>query len=112
MSHTDVEDNSSDNHDIQYLEHPAGIVEQVNVDSVTADLKKDQSPTTATETRTERLSDAASIQSALPLGPVDDELQPSPPLPPSSPTRNATPVTEDHAIAAGRRRSIPDVRCS
>ncbi|KAF5390340.1 hypothetical protein D9757_002783 [Collybiopsis confluens] len=111
MSHTDVEDNSSDNHDIQYLEHPAGIVEQVNVDSVTGDLKKDQSPTTATANTTERLSDVASIQSASPLGPVDDE-QPSPPLPPSSPTRNATAAMEDHTMAAGRRRSTPDPRSS
>ncbi|KAJ3710636.1 hypothetical protein DFJ43DRAFT_1162094 [Lentinula guzmanii] len=36
MSQPDVDDNSSDNHGVQYLEHPAGIV------GVTGEPKKDE----------------------------------------------------------------------
>lgn len=110
MNQPDVDDNSSDNYEVQYLEHPAGIVEEVHVQNVTGESKKDESPTT-TATRTERLSDAASIQSASPLRPNDDGLQDnvSSSLLPPSPTRSAHAVaTEDRNIS--RRRSITDVR--
>ncbi|KAJ3775999.1 hypothetical protein FB446DRAFT_822035 [Lentinula raphanica] len=63
MSQPDVDDNSSDNYGVQYLEHPAGVVE---VQNITGEPKKDESPT-ATVTTTERLSDAASIKSTPPL---------------------------------------------
>ncbi|KIK71134.1 hypothetical protein GYMLUDRAFT_185561 [Collybiopsis luxurians FD-317 M1] len=114
MSQTDPEDNSSDNYDIQYLHHPAGIVEQVTVDNVTGDPKKDQSPTAATATTAERLSDAASIQSSSPLGPINDEPPEtvSSSLSPPSPTRSAhTVATEDRTSSVGRR-STPDPRSS
>ncbi|KAJ3905478.1 hypothetical protein F5879DRAFT_878890 [Lentinula edodes] len=112
MNQPDVDDNSSDNYEVQYLEHPAGIVEEVHVQNVTGESKKDESPTT-TATRTERLSDAASIQSASPLRPNDDGLQDnvSSSLLPPSPTRSAhTVATEDRSIS--RRRSITDPRSS
>ncbi|KAJ4486320.1 hypothetical protein J3R30DRAFT_3366490 [Lentinula aciculospora] len=112
MSQLDVDDNSSDNHGVQYLEHPAGIVEGVHVQEITGEPKKDESPT-ATATTTERLSDTASIKSTPALRPSDYELQDnvSSSLPPPSPTRSAhTTVTEDRSI--GRRRSITDPRSS
>ncbi|KAJ3776950.1 hypothetical protein FB446DRAFT_842068 [Lentinula raphanica] len=109
MSQPDVDDNSSDNYGVQYLEHPAGVVE---VQNITGEPKKDESPT-ATATTTERLSDAASIKSTPPLRSSVTELQDnvSSPLPPPSPTRSAhTATTEDRSVI--RRRSITDPRSS
>ncbi|KAJ3712977.1 hypothetical protein DFJ43DRAFT_1161254 [Lentinula guzmanii] len=82
MSQPDVDDNSSDNHGVQYLEHPAGIV------GVTGEPKKDE--TTATATTAERLSDTASIKSTPPLRSSNvDQDNISSSLPPPSPTRSS-----------------------
>ncbi|KAJ3788960.1 hypothetical protein GGU11DRAFT_557687 [Lentinula aff. detonsa] len=105
MSQPDVDDNSSDNHGVQYLEHPAGIV------GVTGEPKKDESPT-ATATTAERLSDTASIKSTPPLRSSNaDQDNVSSSLPPPSPSRSAhTATTEDRSLS--RRRSITDPRSS
>lgn len=97
------DDNSSDNHDeVQYLEHPAGIVEQVDVQNVTGEPKKEeiiQPPTAATTA--ERLSDSASFQSSSPL----PQETVSSTLTPPSPTRSSH-TTE---TSLSRRRSVTDV---
>ncbi|KAE9410938.1 hypothetical protein BT96DRAFT_870754 [Gymnopus androsaceus JB14] len=99
------DDNSSDNHEeVQYLEHPAGIVEQVEpkkeeIEPKTEEIQAETAPATA-----ERLSDSVSIHSSSPL-PQDTVAST---LTPPSPTRS----THTEQSSLSRRRSVTDQRSS